>query len=73
MGRFLALDESLGRAAWLVLAQPALLLQPGQRRIEPIGFNANALDPASAEIDLARKCFITTRCSRLPTSSPRWR
>jgi len=57
MGRFLALTNLWGGQHGLIWHNLRYYYNPLSTRIEPIGFNANALDPASAEIDLDAKVF----------------
>ncbi len=57
MGRFLALTNLWGGQHGLFWHNLRYYYNPLTTRIEPIGFNANALDPASAEIDLDQQQF----------------
>ncbi len=57
MGRFLALTDLWGGQHGLIWHNLRYFYNPLSTRLEPIGFNANALDPASAEIDLDPKLF----------------
>ena len=57
MGRFLALTNLWGGQHGLFWHNLRYFYAQWSTRIEPIGYNANALDPASAEIDLASEVF----------------
>ena len=57
MGRFLALTDLWGGQHGLIWHNLRYYYNPLSTRIEPIGFNANALDPASAEIDMPSQVF----------------
>ena len=57
MGHFLALTNLWGGQHGLVWHNLRYYYAIWSTRIEPVGFNANALDPASAEIDLAPGVF----------------
>lgn len=57
MGRFLALTNLWGGQHGLFWHNLRYYYNPLTTRIEPIGFNANALDPASTRIDLDRQQF----------------
>ena len=57
MGRFLALTNLWGGQHGLFWHNLRYFYAQWSTRIEPVGYNANALDPASAEIDLASEVF----------------
>ncbi len=57
MGHFLALTDLWGGQHGLIWHNLRYYYNPLSTRLEPIGFNANAFDPASAEIDLDPKLF----------------
>lgn len=57
MGRFLALTNLWGGRHGLFWHNLRYFYNPLSTRIEPIGFNANALDDASPELDLPPEVF----------------
>ena len=57
MGRFLALTNLWGGQHGLIWHNLRYFYAQWSTRIEPIGYNANALDPASAGIDMPPEVF----------------